>query len=82
LSGVTPGRYFIWDGIRGIDYLLTRDDVDNHKVGALAVGETCLPLIHAAAFPRSVYTHKNALGNLRIVSSYESIGSLINWAFK
>ena len=164
------------DIVRAAGYLKSRDDVDNHKVGALAVGETCLPLIHAAAFdpsidnvtligspisyrsiamnrfykiglienegggtghpyeidfswgiagvlrgydlpdllgciaprkvmladlqnqrlepasgeliesdaafPRSVYTHKNALGNLRIVSSYESIGSLINWAFK
>ncbi len=33
LSGVSPGRYFIWDAIRGIDYLLTRDDVDPQKIG-------------------------------------------------
>jgi cephalosporin-C deacetylase-like acetyl esterase len=33
LSGVSPGRYFIWDGIRGIDYLLTRDDVDPERIG-------------------------------------------------
>jgi len=33
LSGVSPGRYFTWDGIRGIDYLLTRDDVDPERIG-------------------------------------------------
>jgi len=33
MSGVSPGRYFIWDGIRGIDYLLTRDDVDPERIG-------------------------------------------------
>lgn len=33
LSGVSPGRYFIWDGIRGIDYLLTRGDVDPGRIG-------------------------------------------------
>jgi len=33
LSGTSPGRYFIWDGIRGIDYLLTRDDVDPERIG-------------------------------------------------
>lgn len=33
LSGVSPGRYFIWDRIRGIDYLLTRDDVDPERIG-------------------------------------------------
>ena len=164
------------DIVRAVGYLKSLDDVDNNKVGAVAVGEICLPLIHAAAFdtsidnvtligspisyrsiamnrfykiglienegggighpyeidfswgiagvltgydlpdligciaprkvvladlqnqrlepasselierdaafPRSVYSYKNAVDNLRIVSSYESIGSLINWAFE
>jgi hypothetical protein len=34
------------------------------------------------AFPRSVYSYKNAVENLRIVSSCESIESLVKWAFK
>src|SRR4030095_7608202 len=33
LSGVSPARYFIWDGIRGIDYLLSRNDVDPERIG-------------------------------------------------
>jgi cephalosporin-C deacetylase-like acetyl esterase len=164
------------DIVRAVGYLKSLDDVDNNKVGAVAVGEICLPLIHAAAFdtsidnvtligspisyrsiamnrfykiglienegggighpyeidfswgiagvltgydlpdligciaprkvvladlqnqrlepasselierdtafPRSVYSYKNAVENLRIVSSCESIESLVKWAFK
>jgi cephalosporin-C deacetylase-like acetyl esterase len=164
------------DIVRAVGYLKSLDDVDNNKVGAVAVGEICLPLIHAAAFdtsidnvtligspisyrsiamnrfykiglienegggighpyeidfswgiagvltgydlpdligciaprkvvladlqnqrlepasselierdaafPRSVYSYKNAVDNLRIVSSYESTGSLVDWGFK
>ena len=33
ISGVSLGRYFIWDGIRGIDYLLTRREVDPARIG-------------------------------------------------
>jgi len=164
------------DIVRTVAYLKSRNDVDNSKVGAVAVGETCLPLIHAAAFepsidnvtligspisyrsiamnrfyeiglienegggiwhpyeidfswgiagvltgydlpdligciaprkvvftglqnqrlepasaeliekdaafPQLVYSSKNAPGNLKIVSSYEDLGSIVNWAFE
>ena len=33
LSGVSPGRYFAWDGIRGIDYLVSREEVDPERIG-------------------------------------------------
>jgi cephalosporin-C deacetylase-like acetyl esterase len=33
LSGVSIARYFIWDGIRAVDYLLTRKEVDPEKIG-------------------------------------------------
>lgn len=33
LSGVSCARYFIWDGIRGIDYLISRKDVDPERIG-------------------------------------------------
>jgi len=33
LCGVSPGRYFAWDGIRGVDYLLTRNEVDPDRIG-------------------------------------------------
>jgi cephalosporin-C deacetylase-like acetyl esterase len=33
LSGVSLARYFIWDGIRAVDYLLTRKEVDSERIG-------------------------------------------------
>ncbi len=33
LSGFSPAKYFIWDGIRAIDYLLTRKEVDPARIG-------------------------------------------------
>ena len=39
---------------RFVAYLKSRHDVDKDKVGAVAVGNTCLPLIHAAAFDSSI----------------------------
>jgi dienelactone hydrolase len=33
LSGSSAARYFIWDGIRAIDYLTTRKEVDAERIG-------------------------------------------------
>jgi len=33
LLGVNTARYRIWDGMRGIDYLTTRKDIDGTKIG-------------------------------------------------
>lgn len=33
LSGISLARYFAWDGIRGIDYLVSREDVDPYRIG-------------------------------------------------
>ena len=33
VSGRTPSNYFIWDGIRAIDYLLSRKEVDPARIG-------------------------------------------------
>jgi dienelactone hydrolase len=33
ISGISPIRYFTWDGIRGVDYLLTRKEVDPERIG-------------------------------------------------
>lgn len=33
LTGYSSAKYFIWDGIRGIDYLISRRDVDPSRIG-------------------------------------------------
>ena len=33
LTGRSIARYFTWDGIRAIDYLLTRPEVDPNRIG-------------------------------------------------
>ncbi len=52
-------------------FLKGREDVDPEKVGGIAMGELCLPLIHAAAF-------ENLLSGIALVRSplsYQSIAS-------
>ena len=33
LAGVSSAKHFIWDGMRAIDYLLTRKEVDPENIG-------------------------------------------------
>lgn len=33
ISGYSPTRYFVWDGIRCVDYLLSREEVDPDRIG-------------------------------------------------
>lgn len=49
LSGSSCARYFIWEGIRAIDYLLTRKEVDPERIGVtgLSGGGTITSYISA-----------------------------------
>ncbi len=49
ISGYSPARYFIWDGIRAIDYLLSRPEVDPERIGmtGLSGGGTSTTFISA-----------------------------------
>ncbi|MBL7696821.1 MAG: acetylxylan esterase [Chitinophagaceae bacterium] len=33
LAGASPAKYFIWDGMRAIDYLISRKEVDPSRIG-------------------------------------------------
>lgn len=37
LLGTSVARYMIWDGIRAIDYLQERPDLDRHRIGAMGI---------------------------------------------
>lgn len=34
LAGISPARYFVWDYIRALDYLISRPEVDGSRIGA------------------------------------------------
>ncbi len=46
LDGASIGRHFIWDGIRGVDYLASRPEVDPNRIGVTGNSgggtQTCL----------------------------------------
>jgi dienelactone hydrolase len=37
LIGASSARYFTWDGIRAVDYLLTRSEVDPNRIGLTGI---------------------------------------------
>jgi dienelactone hydrolase len=72
LVGIQAG-----DIVRVANYLKTRSDVDQAKLGAVAKDELCIPLLHAAAFDNSIQ------GLILIGSplSYRSIATNRNYKY-
>ena len=58
------------DIIRVANYLKTLGEVDPAKIGAIAINEMCMPLIHAAAFEPSI-------GNITLMGSLISYRSVV-----
>ena len=54
ISGASIARYFIWDGIRGIDYLLTRREVDPERIGCHGLSGGGTQSAYIAAFDERV----------------------------
>ncbi|MFC1558446.1 alpha/beta hydrolase family protein [candidate division KSB1 bacterium] len=73
MVGVLIGRSVVGiqagDIVRTVNFLKTLDNVDKEKIGAFAVDEMCLPLLHAAAFDESI---KN-IGLSGSLISYRSV---------
>ena len=69
ISGYSPAKYFIWDGIRGIDVLLSRPEVDPDRIGITGIsgGGTSTTFISVfddrilAAAPECFITNYNYL---------------------
>lgn len=59
------------DIIRVLKYLKGRSDVNQEKIGAIGIGEMCLPLIHAAAFDPAI---KNLILKGALIS-YKSVAT-------
>jgi len=54
LSGSSAARYWVWDGIRGIDYLLTRSEVDTERIGLTGLSGGGTQTAYIAAFDERV----------------------------
>jgi dienelactone hydrolase len=54
ISGVSPGRYFIWDGIRAVDYLFTRKEVDSGRIGIFGCSGGGTQTTYIAAFDERI----------------------------
>lgn len=50
LSGVSTARYYAWDGIRAIDYLMTRSEVDKEKIGVTGLSGGGTQTVYITAF--------------------------------
>jgi cephalosporin-C deacetylase-like acetyl esterase len=55
LIGSSQARYMIWDGIRAVDYLLTRKEVDPERVGITGRSGGGTQSAYIAAFDERIY---------------------------
>ncbi|MGC4234911.1 MAG: acetylxylan esterase [Niabella sp.] len=54
LLGRSPAYYFIWDGIRAVDYLYTRDDIDTTRIGITGRSGGGTQAAYIAAFDQRI----------------------------
>jgi hypothetical protein len=80
MIGILIGRSVVGiqagDVVRVANFLKTRDNVNKEKIGAIATGDMCLPLLHAAAFDESI----KSIGLLGSIISYRSV--VMNESYK
>ena len=55
LTGSSLARYVIWDGIRAVDYLLTRPEVDPARIGATGRSGGGFQSLYIPAFDDRIY---------------------------
>jgi len=54
IAGASLAKYFTWDGIRGIDYLLTRSEVDPERIGITGISGGGTQTSYIGAFDRRI----------------------------
>lgn len=55
ITGNTQARIMIWDGIRAVDYLLTRDEIDPERIGITGRSGGGTQSAYIAAFDDRIY---------------------------
>ncbi len=69
ITGSSLTRYMIWDGIRAVDYLFTRKEVDNERIGIVGQSGGGFQSAYISAFDDRIYA--SAPGNH--ISNYTRI---------
>jgi hypothetical protein len=74
ISGSSQAMYMIWDGIRAVDYLLTRKEVDRERIGITGRSGGGTQSAYIAAFDERIYATapENYLTNFTRL--FQSIG--------
>lgn len=67
IAGTSQARYMIWDGIRAVDYLLSRPEVDQNKIGITGRSGGGTQAAYIAAFDSRIYASapENYITNFR-----------------
>ena len=55
IAGSSMAKYMIWDGIRAVDYLFTRDEVDHERIGITGRSGGGTQSSYIAAFDDRIY---------------------------
>jgi len=67
LSGISQARNMIWDGIRAVDYLCTREEVDTKRIGMVGNSGGGTQTAYMSAFDDRIYAAipSNFITNLK-----------------
>jgi dienelactone hydrolase len=74
IAGGSQARHAIWDGIRGIDYLLTREDVDPDRIGVHGLSGGGTQAAYIGAFDDRVQAMSSSNYPIGYTRMLESIG--------
>lgn len=74
LIGKSLSNYFIWDGIRAIDYLITREEVDPNRIGITGLSGGGTQSTFIAAFDERIYATAPACFVTSQRLLFESVG--------
>ncbi|MGF1583835.1 MAG: acetylxylan esterase [Bacteroidales bacterium] len=74
ISGSSQARYMIWDGIRAVDYLLTRDEVDPERIGITGRSGGGTQSSYLAAIDERIYASAPEAYITSFTRIFQSIG--------
>ena len=74
LVGKTLANYFVWDGIRAIDYLVSRKEVDATRIGITGLSGGGTQAIFIAAFDERIYATAPSCFITSMKRLFQSIG--------